>query len=233
MANKKISQLPPATAATGSELIAVVQASETRKMTLLSALMYLPGRCVWLRNVYTTSMGGVISNGGLTYTSSIEGIGNMMVASLAHSDGKHYFEVTIDVVAGAGTPTVGVAQVNSISAQVGQGPNVSTNRNTDWGLLAGGDKYGQGVVSAYGSALTAGDVLMVAVDLTGDKIWWGKNGTWFASGNPAAGTGAAFSNVQDTVYPAVTCSSGSKVTANFSGPFAHTIPTGFLSWESD
>lgn len=233
MANKKISQLPASSSPTGAELIAVVQDAETRRMTLLAALMLLPNRCLWDRNVFNNSMGGVISNAGLTHTNSRAGVGSMVLANRANSTGKRYFEVKMDVVAGAGTPTVGVAQSNANSAQVGQGPSVSTNRNSDWGLLANsGNKYAVGVATAYGTALVANDILMVAVDLDADMIWWGKNGTWFASGNPGAGTGAAFTNVQDAVYPAVTNSEGSKVTANFSGPFQYPLPAGFSSWEA-
>jgi hypothetical protein len=99
-------------------------------------------------------------------------------------------------------------------------------------LASSGNKYAAGTSTAYGSALAANDILMVAVDLDADLIWWGKNGAWFAAGNPAAGTGAAFNNVQDFVYPAVTNSAGSKVTANFGGPFQYALPAGFVSWES-
>lgn len=233
MASSPISQLPQAGPLTGAELLALVQGGVTRQDTLSHVLAFLFNRCVWAKNVFNGSIGGVLSNNGLTYTSSISGIGNMMVASRANSAGKRYFEVKIDTIGSAGTPTVGVAQVNATSAQVGQGPSVSTNRNSDWGLLANsGNKYSAGTSTAYGSALAANDVLMVAVDLDADLIWWGKNGVWFASGNPGAGTGAAFTNVQDAVYPAVTCSTGSKVTANFAGPFQYTIPTGFTSWEA-
>ncbi|WP_102945307.1 SPRY domain-containing protein [Stenotrophomonas sp. VV52] len=233
MADSPISALPQAGAVTGAELLALVQGGITCKATLLQVLAILSTRCVWDRNVFNNSMGGVISNGGLTHTATNSGIGNMVLASRANSTGKRYFEVRMDVVTGAGTPTVGVAQSNASSAQVGQGPVVSTNRNSDWGLLANsGNKYGAGTSTAYGTALAANDILMVAVDLDADLIWWGKNGTWFASGNPAAGTGAAFNTVQDAVYPAITNSAGSKATANFAGPFQYAPPAGFTAWDA-
>ncbi len=233
MASSPISQLPQAGTLTGAELLAIVQGGVTCRDTLNHLLALIANRCVWDRNVYNNSMGGVISNGGLTHTATNAGIGNMVVANRANSAGKRYFEVKMDAVTGAGTPTVGVAQSNSNSAQVGQGPTVSTNRNSDWGLLSSsGNKYAAGISTAYGTALSSGDILMVAVDLDADKIWWGKNGLWFASGNPGAGTGEAFNNIQDAVYPAVTNSAGSKVTANFAGPFQYAMPAGFTSWEA-
>lgn len=233
MASSPISLLAPAGPLTGDEPLALVQGGVTYKATLDQVLALVTARCVWSQNFFSPSLGGVISNGGLTYTSSINGIGNLMTASRANSAGKRYFEVRMDVVTGAGTPTVGVTQVASSSAQVGQGPAPNLNRNSEWGLLANsGNKYAEGTSAAYGSALVADDILMVAVDLDADRIWWGKNGTWFASGNPGAGTGAAFTNVQDAVYPAVTCSEGSQVTANFAGPFQYTLPAGFVGWEA-
>ena len=33
---------------------------------------------------------------------------------------------------------------------------------------------------------------MIAVNMDTGKAWFGKNGTWFVSGDPAAGTGATY-----------------------------------------
>lgn len=45
------------------------------------------------------------------------------------------------------------------------------------------------------SGFTSGDVLMFALDRTVGNFWIGKNGTWFNSGNPAAGTNPQFTNL--------------------------------------
>ena len=37
--------------------------------------------------------------------------------------------------------------------------------------------------------------MMFALDLDNSKVYFGKNGTWFNSGDPAAGTNPAFSDV--------------------------------------
>ncbi|MGP1666496.1 MAG: SPRY domain-containing protein [Rhodanobacter sp.] len=232
MPSLKISQLPAATTLTGAELLPVVQGGTTKQTTTAEIAAIGEDRCQWMQNAYNSSPGGVFSNGRLSAESSIEGIGSLVIASLARKTGKFYFEVTANVVAGAGTPTVGLAQVNCTDSQAGGGATATTNRNSSWGLLATGSKYYGGTTAAYGSAIVAGDVVMVAVDFATGLVWWGKNGTWFASGNPAAGTNSAFASVTDYVYPAVTNSAGSKVTANFAGPFAHTAPSGFLAWDS-
>ena len=36
------------------------------------------------------------------------------------------------------------------------------------------------------------DIIMIAFDPTTKKIWWGKNGTWSSSGNPATGANASY-----------------------------------------
>jgi len=38
------------------------------------------------------------------------------------------------------------------------------------------------------SGFTTGDIMQVAFDRTSEKVWLGKNGTWFNSGNPSNGT---------------------------------------------
>jgi hypothetical protein len=90
------------------------------------------------------------------------------------------------------------------------------------------------VGTAYGSALVANDVVMMAVNYesaTSCKVWIGKNGTWFASGNPATGA-----NPGVTLNPAaVTMFIASYHFANLAvsnwtfgqRPFAYTPPTGF------
>ena len=85
--------------------------------------------------------------------------------------------------------------------------------------------------TSYGSAFSTTDVGMCAVDLDNAKIWWGKNGTWFASGNPATGANAAFTDVAGTVFPAVFGPDGSVnctcVLNAGARPFAYTAPSGF------
>ena len=44
----------------------------------------------------------------------------------------------------------------------------------------------------YGEVFADNDIFMIAVDVTGGKIYFGRNGTWFDSGDPAAGTNPAF-----------------------------------------
>ena len=65
-----------------------------------------------------------------------------------------------------------------------------------WGMYdSNGNKRNNGSFDSYGTGFSQYDVGMVALDKSNGKIWWGKNGTWFASGNPSNATNEAFSNI--------------------------------------
>ena len=75
---------------------------------------------------------------------------------------------------------------------------------------------------------------MVAVNLNTNKVWFGANGTWFGSGDPAAGTNAAFTIANAGTYTAVFKPSGGSTSSsgnvNFGQrPFSYTAPTGFVA----
>ena len=59
---------------------------------------------------------------------------------------------------------------------------------------------------------STGDVIMVAIDVDNNKIWWGRNGTWYNSSgtaNPATGTDARVTLTSDqTWHPMVTLDTG-------------------------
>lgn len=171
-----------------------------------------------------------ISDGNLRTESTSSANRNHVRASIGVASGKWYWEITV---------------VSGDRCQAGVALN-SSNKNeyvgydaSGWGIYQlDGNKYNnQGGTSgtAYGSAwTTAGDVLMVALDATNSKLWFGKNGTWFASGDPVAGTNAAFTNVTGgELMPAIGDGSGSGVYAaacNFGQrPFTYTPPSGFVA----
>lgn len=85
---------------------------------------------------------------------------------------------------------------------------------------------------AYGASWIAGDTIGLALDLDNNKIWWSKNGTWQSSGNPAAGTNAAYTISQNTWVMGIWNGNGAvrnkRIHANF-GQFAYqyTPPVGF------
>jgi len=91
-----------------------------------------------------------------------------------------------------------------------------------------GNKYNNSSSSSYGSTLTAGDILQIAVK--DGKIWWGKNGTWFSSGDPAAGTNAAYTGITGNYLFGFSNSAASTVACSWNfgqRAFAYAAPSGF------
>ena len=176
-------------------------------------------------NSYT----GLLSNGNLTLTSGASGWQTAR-SSIYVSTGKWYWEVTM---------------VNDNLVFVGlddNAYNVTTNGSStyvgfytnSWSIYFsnGQIRNNTGSGSAYGSAFSIGDVCMVALDMTNGKVYWGKNGTWFNSGNPATQTNPAFTNLSGyTLGPATSgFDSTSIATHNFGQqPFTYTPPTGYVA----
>jgi len=91
-----------------------------------------------------------------------------------------------------------------------------------------------GSSAAYGTALSANDVAMCAVrytDASTCRVWFGRNGTWFGGGDPAANTlpAAAFSPGGVPLFPASYHYTNAAVIAfNFGQrPWHYTPPSGF------
>jgi hypothetical protein len=128
-----------------------------------------------------------------------------------------YFAPGIQLLSGAVTGYGGTSQVPSGYGYLG----------------VNGNKLTGSTGSAYGSAFTTNDVISVAFDADAGKIWFAKNGTWQASGDPAAGTNAAFSSITSGDYfPYIsnqtTANNDHAGYVNFGQrPFSYTPPTGF------
>jgi hypothetical protein len=144
--------------------------------------------------------------------------------------GKWYFECAIT----SGTnPEYFVPGIQLLSgATTGYGG--TTQIPSGYGYLGlNGNKLTGTTSSAYGSAFTTNDVISVAFDADAGKIWFAKNGTWQASGDPAAGTNAAFSSITSGDYfPYVsnqtTANNNHAGYVNFGQrAFSYTPPTGF------
>jgi len=98
---------------------------------------------------------------------------------------------------------------------------------------------------------SAGDIVMVAFDADTKKIWFGKNGTWSSSGNPATGANPSYTYsgtaTSDFTFGADT-ENGSSCNANFgngyfgttavasagtnasgNGIFEYDVPTGYTA----
>ena len=114
-------------------------------------------------------------------------------ATMGVSKGKWYWEVKavdigLDMGPGFFDPMYTTGK-NYVEAYLGQNTH-------GYGLLpVDGRTCYNGSCISYGSAVSNGDIIMMALDMDNKKVWWGLNGTWFASGDPAAGTNQAYSTI--------------------------------------
>lgn len=97
---------------------------------------------------------------------------------------------------------------------------------TGWGYFPSGLFYNSSSKS-YGSGYSKGDVVGFAIK--DNKIWVSVNGSWQGGGDPVAGTGEAYSNLNGTVYPAMSSANeGTKILSRFrDSQLVYTPPSGF------
>ena len=184
---------------------------------------------------------GALSEGNLQLGGTSTS-GSRCASTIKFPTGKWYYEAYLKTV--GSYSQVGVGIDDQSSAAIG---NDSTANSAIGYALEYGQYNTAGSWVTYGSAFSAGDVCMVAFDADTHNIWFGKNGTWFDSGDPAAGTNA-ITTLIDGEYGAVfrPYSSGAAIVANFGqdpffaggktsgqdtsqSEFYYTPPTGFLA----
>ena len=154
--------------------------------------------------------------------------------TIGASSGKWYWEYTHGTIA-SGYPQADIG-VTKYASEINHYNNGGSG-SSDTYLIQGnnGNKYTNGSGSSYGSSFTTGDTCNIALDLDNGKVWFGKNGTWFNSGDPAAGTNEAFSGLSGTFWPlfywgiSAGTSGINQAYFNFGQrAFEYTVPTGFL-----
>jgi len=173
---------------------------------------------------------------------------NMAFSNMGVSSGKFYYEFGITGTTNSGD-TFGVIDSDGIDYSNNNTTNVSNKGYAYYPNT--GNKQASGVNASYGATYTNGDVIGVALDMDAGKVWFAKNGTYQASGNPASGTNEAFSGLSGTYFAGATLYAGgfSAVIHNFGqdssfsgnktaqgntdangiGDFYYAPPSGFLA----
>lgn len=169
--------------------------------------------------------GGTLSNGNYDHS----GTTALTAGTLFSPSGKWYFEVTCNTYSGGfGYAAVGVIKSDQSVSTV---PNsIATVPSGLWLYRNDAYKINNGAASAsYGNTWTAGDVIGVAFDVDAGKLWFAKNGTWQASGDPAAGTNAAYTNLSGSIGVAINDQGNTTTYSLNTGAraFAYTAPSGF------
>jgi hypothetical protein len=183
-----------------------------------------------LNPLSTLYFGGTLSNGNLNLNYPPNATNTAGIAStIAIPSGtKIYFELV--------STTSSYPLVSGIR-KVGTDPVASQYLGytaNEYAILpTSGNKYNNNTSSAYGVSITSGDILGCAVDLVAGKIYWSKNGTWMNSGDPAAGTNAAFTGLSGDYFACVATQAGGNTctgSVNFGQqPWIYSPPSGFVA----
>jgi hypothetical protein len=174
---------------------------------------------------YAATTDPVFSEGNLKTRPESDGISYSYTgvgSTINVSSGKWYAEFKP-------TATSGVAAAYLIGIiEQGLDRMTSNSSGTTWDggfIYTGGGKIngsGNDITSSWGDTYTTNDVIGVAIDMDDGKVWFSKNGTFQASGDPAAGTNAAFTTLKtynDTYAFSVGCGQTSSQYHQYEGNF--------------
>jgi hypothetical protein len=176
----------------------------------------------------------VLSNGNLQWKNTNTAKANDVRATFAVSSGKWYWECELDTLgqSGVNREFVGIVSPEWLLTSGTDGTSFPSD-STGYAIATKGDKINSGSTVSYGSAMSAGDIVGVALDLDNGKIWFSINGTYPSSGDPAAGSNEAYSSLSGLFAPAFAADYGtgnSTLIANFGqSSFNTAAPTNFLA----
>jgi len=166
---------------------------------------------------------GATLNGNLTLSNSASNQKRATIPVVSTDTNKYYWEVTVNGTATSNFPIPGMYVVGAGTYWPGYDGN-------SIGLYQGGSLVYNGSTVATLTSFANGDVISIAFDPSTGKIWFAKNGTWMASGDPATGTSPNYTlpTGVDRVAGGYTGSGYGTLEFNFGQrPFAYTPPSGF------
>jgi len=145
--------------------------------------------------------------------------------TIGFSSGKWYWEIRRYEDDGSNDMHTGVmselATPANTATWIGNAANGWVFATDAGSTYTGGTESNTG----YSSAPNAGDIVQVAFNADDGKIYFGVNGTWQNSGNPATGTNPAYTGLDTSLFYFPCASTGSDVEGNFGSP-SYTISSG-------
>ena len=169
----------------------------------------------------------VLSNGDLTAVYSSGGFFYYKTRATSYfTSGKWYWEITLT--------SLNIGNGSEVAVGTDAIPtNTDTTRvggyATGWSWQLNGYKNNNGTYTNIGVTANTGDIIQVALDADNGKLWFGKNGTWIVSGDPATAANPIFTGLSGNLYPMICHSYNNNWTANFgASAFTYSIPSGFL-----
>ena len=181
-----------------------------------------------LFNFTSASTGTTYSEGNLVNTHSTSY--SYSLGTFAVSQGKWYWEIKpTSVTNSAASNGVGVikANTNPTSYPFGVAANDAKVYSTN------GQKHSNAGSVSFGDSYTSNDIIGVALDMDNGKLFFSKNGTWQNSGDPAAGTGFAYDDLDTSdFYTPFTADNQTAFTAIFNHNYG-SPPYSITSGNSD
>ena len=196
-----------------------------------------------------------LSEGNLQVAYGSAGSRAVMLGTFGLSSGKWYCEFKVS--ASSASPCNGLLGIINGSDNSSMGTYLLQNNSVYQGAgyqFWDGNKNINQTGSSFGATIAAGDIVGMAIDMDNKALYFSKNGTYQASGNPASGsskTGAIdFSSLTDngfwfigvsdasgTQTMTYQCNFGSPMNAissgntdgNGFGNFEYAVPSGYLS----
>ena len=192
------------------------------------------------------SSGGVLSEGNLKLAVTTGEL-HTAVGTIAPTKGKWYWEIMLDNTDGSNPSGLGITNLDEDDKS-----NMPSKKTWGFGYMAStGNKQNNANNSSYGNSYTSNDKLSVAMDLDNGAVYFAKNGTFQASGDPTSGaskTNAAFTFTTGGSYAPWIADNTSGVAftwlANFGNPpfsgtdksdangfgsFEYTVPSGYFA----
>jgi hypothetical protein len=185
-----------------------------------------------LSPLHFSTTSAVLTNGGLDLAGvqTTAATGNQYATMALPNSGKWYWEVQWTKMFADWNQQQGILNLNNTSDVASiflslNGQATSKNRSGTQTALSP-------------TTVSTNDIIQVAVDIDAGKIWFGRNNTWYESGNPSTGANAQYSNLSTTGrwmpfinwYTSQSTANYVTCSVNFGQrPFAYAAPSGFKS----
>jgi hypothetical protein len=164
---------------------------------------------------------GTYASANLNFTKATGG-NAQAYNTIQMASGKWYCEVTMGADIAEFVPGI-------ITGTTNPAANRYLGQDTyTYAYYYSGQKVNSASYTSYGNSYVASDVIGIIIDADNGKLYFSKNGTVQNSGDPVAGTNAAFTGLSGPYRFAASAESGGVADFNFGQrPFAYTPPTGF------
>ncbi|NBS68787.1 hypothetical protein EBT31_07700 [bacterium] len=164
---------------------------------------------------------GTYASANLNFTKGTAG-NAQAYNTIQMNSGKWYCEVTMGADIAEFVPGI-------ITGTTNPAANRYLGQDTyTYAYYYSGQKVNSASYTSYGNSYVASDVIGIIIDADNGKLYFSKNGTVQNSGDPIAGTNAAFTGLTGPYRFAASAESGGVADFNFGQrPFAYTPPSGF------